>query len=101
MDWDYAPSALDAELFEEGGCDDGMAGGVGVWVEECSTDNGDENDGETTTKDLRAVADHRTSRHGPEVGNYLSDSDGVGAEVVLVLQHGGVEILRSVRLENY
>lgn len=44
MDWDNAPGTLDAELLEEGGGNDGFAGGERVRVEECAADDGNEDD---------------------------------------------------------
>lgn len=96
MDWDDAPCTLDAELFEERGCHDGVRGGEGVGVKESATDHADEDDGETTTENLRTVSDHGSTGHSAEVGDHLCYSHGVGTEVVLVLQHGWVEILGTM-----
>jgi hypothetical protein len=52
MDGDYAPGTLDAELFEEGGGDDGFAAGEGVRIEQDATDEGDDDDGEAAPEDL-------------------------------------------------
>lgn len=98
MDWDYAPCSLDAELLEECGSDDGVAAGEGIWVEQSTADDTDEDDGETTAEDLRAVSDYRSSSHGAEVGNDLCYGHCVGAEIELVLEHNGIEILRAVGL---
>jgi hypothetical protein len=99
MNWDYTPCTLDAELFEECGCDDGFAGCECVGIEECTTDDGDENNGEATAEDLGAVSNYCTSCHGAKIGNDLGYGYGVRAKVVLVLQQGGIEILRAVGLE--
>lgn len=96
MDGDDAPGALDAELFEERRSDDGSVVDVGVRVQKSSPNNGNEDDRESTSEYLRAVSDHRSSSHGAKVGHYLGNSDRIGGEVVLVGQHGRVQILRSV-----
>lgn len=87
MDGDDAPGALHAELLEEGGRDDGLATGEGVWVQKRATEDGDDDDGEPTAKDLRRVADECTASNGTQIGDYLSDGDGIRREVVLVPQH--------------
>lgn len=99
VNWNNTPGTLDAELLEEGGGDDGLAGGEGVWVEESTTNDGDNDDTEATTESLRKVTDSSTTGHGTEVCNDLSDGDGVGREVVLVGEHGWVEILGTVTHE--
>ena len=52
MDGDYAPCALHAKLFEEGGGNDGLGRSKGVGVEESTADDRDEDDGESATEDL-------------------------------------------------
>lgn len=84
MDGDDTPSALHAELLEEGGRDDALATDEGVWVQKGATKNGDDDDGEAAAEDLRGVADERAACHGTEVGHHLSDSDGICREIVLV-----------------
>lgn len=99
VDGDDSPCALDTELFEEGGGDDGGGAGIGVWVEKSTADDTDEDDAETTAEDGTAVSDGGASGHGAQVGDDLGNGDLVGGEVVLVAQHGGVEILGAVRHE--
>lgn len=96
MDGNDTPSALNTELLEEGSCDDGLGGGEGVGVKQGTTDDASHDDGETTTEDGRAVAHGGSSSNGTKVGNDLGNGDRVGVEQVLVLEHGGVEILTSV-----
>ena len=98
MDGNHAPGALDAELFEEGGGGDRVAAGEGVGVEEAAADDADEDDAEASSEDLGAVPDYGAAGHGAEVGDHLRDGHGVGAEFVLVLEHGGVEVLGAVGL---
>jgi hypothetical protein len=98
VDWNYAPSSLDAKLLEEGGGDYSFRGGKSIWEEKSATDYADYDDREATTKDLRAIANDCATRHGPEVGYDLSYGYSIGAEVVLILQHGWIQILGSVRL---
>jgi hypothetical protein len=100
MDWDDTPSTLDAELFEECGCDDGVRGSEGVGVKESTTDYANEDDGETTTENLRAVSDHGSTGHGAEICDNLCYGDGIGTEIVLVRQHGWVDILGTVGLKD-
>lgn len=85
MDWNHSPGALDAELLEEGCGDDGFGGCECVRVEEGAADYTNEDDAETTAKDLGAIPDHGASGHGSKVGNDLSYGYGVGREAVLVL----------------
>lgn len=63
MDGNDAPCTLDAELLKECGCDDRAGGSVGVRVEESASDDGDEDDGETTAKYLRTITDYCTASH--------------------------------------
>jgi len=99
MDRNNTPSALDAELFEKGGCDDGFGRGESIRVEESTADDGDEDYTEATTEDLGGVANYGAAGHGAEIGDHLGYGYGVGGEVVLVGQHRWVEILRAVRHE--
>jgi hypothetical protein len=99
VDRDDAPGTLDAELLEEGCGDDGVAGHEGVGVEKGASDDADEDDGKSASEDLRAVSDHCPTSHGSEIRDNLRNSDGIGAEAVLVGQHGWVEILGAVGLE--
>ena len=82
------PCTLDAELLEKCRGDDGFGRGVGVWVDECSTDDADGDDGEAATEGLRGVADECAAGHGAQVCDDLGDCDCVGAEEVLVREHG-------------
>lgn len=100
MNWNNTPCALHTELLEERGGDDGVRGGVGIWVQESRADDADEDDGEATPKDLRAVAYCDAAGHGAQVSDNLGYGNGVGGEVVLVGQHGWVEILGSVGLST-
>ena len=84
MDGDYAPGALDAELFEESCCYYCVGGCICIWIEQGATNDTDEDDGESTTEDLRAVTDYGTACHGAEVGYDLCYGYGVGGEFVLV-----------------
>ena len=84
MDRDDAPGALDAELREEGGGDDGVGGGVRVRVEEGAADDTHDDDGEAAAEDLGGVADDGPAAHGAEVRDDLDDGDGVCGFRVLV-----------------
>lgn len=84
VDWDNAPGALNAELFEECCCDDSFAAGECVGVEQGSADDTDKNDAEAPAEDLAAVPDHGAAGHGAQVCDDLSDRDGVGGELELV-----------------
>ncbi len=64
MNWDDAPGALHAELFEESCGDNFVAAGEGIGIEQSAADYGDEDDAETAPKDLRGIADHRAACHG-------------------------------------
>lgn len=96
MDGDDAPGTLDAELFEKGGGHDFLVADEGVRVEKEAADDGDDDDGETAAEDLAAVAYDCAAGHGAEVGDDLGDRDGGGGEVVLVLDHEGVDVLGAV-----
>lgn len=99
MDRDDSPRTLDAELLEEGGGNDGVRGREGVGIEERAADHADEDDGESPTEYLRAVADHSSASHSAKVCDDLGYGYGIGAEIVLVLQHGRVQILGAVGLD--
>lgn len=96
MDGDNAPGALHAELLEEGGGDDAFVGHEGVRVEQRAAENAHADDAEAPAEDGGAIADDGAAGHGAEVGDDLGDGDGIGGEVVLVGEHGGVEVLRAV-----
>ena len=99
MDRDHAPSALDAELFEESGRDHSLAAGECVRVEQSSTDDGYEDDAEPSTKDLGRVSDDRSACHGSQIGNHLSHSHSIWRELELIFEHGWIKILRAMRHE--
>ena len=98
MNGDDAPCALDTELFEEGGRDDALVTDEGVGVEEGATEYADDDDGEAATENLRGIADEGAAGHGAEIGDYLGYRYAVVGEIILVRQHRGVQILRSVGL---
>ena len=76
-----------------------MGGDEGVRVEEGTADNAHDDNAEAAAEDLTAVADYSAASHGAEIGDDLSDGDGIGAELELVGEQGWVEILRAVRHE--
>ena len=96
VDGNDTPGALHAELLEEGCRDDALATDEGVRVQKGAAENGDDDDGEAATEDLRRVTDERAACHGTEIGYDLSNGDGICREIVLVRQHRRVQILRSV-----
>lgn len=98
MDGDDTPSALHAELLEEGRRHDGFGMHKGIGVQQGTADDGDGDDGEPAAKDLTRPAAEGTTGQGAEIGDDLGDGDGVGGEFELVRQHGGVEVLRAVGL---
>lgn len=101
MDGDDAPCALHAELLEEGSRHDGFVVHEGIGVQQGTTDDGDDDDGEAAAKDLTRPAAEGTAGQGTEVGDDLGDGDGVGGEAELVRQHGGIEVLRAVGLFDH
>ena len=98
MNGDDTPRALDAELLEEGGRGDLLGAREGVGVQQGAADDGDDDDTKAAAEDLAAVADQSAAGEGAEVGDDLSDGDSVGVEVVLVFEHGRVEVLGAVGL---
>ena len=90
MDWDDAPGTLDAELFEKRSCDDSMRRSERVRVKEGGPDDANENNRESAAEDLRRVSDNGTSGHGTKICYDLRDCYSVGAEVVLIGQHGWI-----------
>lgn len=100
MDWDHTPCALDAELLEEGRGDDGFGAGECVRVEECPSDDADEDDAEAAAEYLGAVSDRGAARHRSKIGNHLRHCHCVGGEFELVRQHCRVEILGTMRPES-
>ena len=96
MDGNHAPRTLHAELFEESGSDDSLAANEAVRVQKRAAEDRDDDNAEATTEHLRQVAHGGSTGHSAEIGDDLGDGDGVGGELVLVLQHGRVEILGAV-----
>mgnify|MGYP004500289211 CR=1 FL=1 len=99
VDWDDAPRALDAELLEKRGRDDGVGADKGVRVQQRGADEAHDDDAEAAAEDGRAVADEGAAGHGAQVGNHLRHGHAVGREVVLVAEHRRVQVLRAVRHE--
>lgn len=98
MDRNNTPSALHAELLEEGSRHDGFVLDKGVGVQQGTADDGDDDDGEPTAEDLTRPAAEGTAGEGAEVGDNLGDCDGVGGEAELVGEHGWIEVLGAVGL---
>lgn len=96
MDGNHAPGALDTELLEEGGGNDALVGDEGVGVQQDAAENTHADYAEAAAEDGGAVADDGAAGHGAEVGDDLGDGYGVGGEVVLVGEHGWVQILGAV-----
>ena len=69
MNWNHTPSALNAELLEECCGDDPLVSNKAVRVQKSASKNGDHDDRETTTENLGAVSDERTTGHCTEVGH--------------------------------
>ena len=99
VDRDHAPSALHTELFEERRSNNTLVADESIRVQQRAANNRDDDDREPAPEDLRAVPHNGASSHSTQVRYDLRDSDGVGREVVLVLDHEGVDILRAVRHE--
>ena len=93
---DDAPGALDEELLEEGGGDDGARGDEGIGEEEGSAADAAGEDAETTAEDLGGEADAGAAEDGAEVGRHLGGSDHVRREAELGPQHLGIEVLGAV-----
>lgn len=94
----HTPSTLYTELFEESRRHDGFVADEVVRVEESTTDDGDNDNRESSSEDLTSPSAEGTAGHGTEVRNDLSNGHGVGGETELGGKHGRVEILRAVRL---
>lgn len=92
------PGALHTGLFEESWRDDLLARYKGVWVQQSSANYGNEDDGEPSAEDLTTVSYHCSPGHSSQIGHDLSYSYSVGTEVVLVREHCGIKILRSMGL---
>lgn len=99
MDRNDAPRALHAELLEKRGRHDPLVGNEGIRVEQRATNHTDRNDREASPEDLRYIPHHRPTRHGAQIRHNLGDGDGVRGEIVLVLEHEWVDVLRAVRHE--
>lgn len=96
MDGHDSPGALDAELFEEGDCDDACVADVGVGVQEGGADHADYDDGDAPAEDLADVAYCHAASYGADVGDYLGHGEGIAGKSVLVLEERGVDVLRAV-----
>lgn len=96
MNGNHAPSALDAELLEEGGSGNAVVADKSVGVEEGAADDAAGHDGEAAAKELAQVADGGAADDGAEVGDDLGDGDHVGGEAELVAEHDGVDVLAAV-----
>lgn len=70
-----------------------------VWVQQCAAGDAHGDDAEAAPDHLTGEVDDRAAEHGAEVGHDLGDGDGIGGKAELVLQHGGVQVLRAVRHE--
>jgi hypothetical protein len=92
----HAPRTLDAELLEKRSGNDALVGHKGVGVQDGASEHAHDDDAEPTADDGGCVAHDGAAGHGAEVGDDLGDGDGVGGEVVLAGEHGGVEILGAV-----
>ena len=75
MDWDDAPCALRAELFEEGGCGNGVARRERVRIEQRTADDTGRNDTEAPAENLRGPPDNSAAREGAEIGDDLRDGN--------------------------
>ena len=95
-----SPCTLNAKLLEIGRRDKTLVAGKGIRIEEGATDDGDDDDTQSSTKDLRTIPHDGATRHRTQIGNHLSDRDRVGREVVLIREHGWVEVLRPMRLQQ-
>lgn len=90
MDGDDTPGTLNAELLEEGGSHESGGGCEGVWVQQGSTNDADENDGKPAAEDLRTVSDHGTAGHSTQVRHNLGHGYSIGGEIVLIGEERGV-----------
>lgn len=125
MNGDYTPGSLDAKLLKEGGCNNTMVGHERVRIKEGTANNTHHHDTKTAAKYLRGKPDNSTTKHGAKIGNdsvdvsaskyylyvgyeqekfpdendVLGDRNFVCAKVILVLQHGRIEILGAMRHE--
>ena len=96
VDGNYTPSTLDTELLEKRGGHNSIITDKTVGVQKSTTNNAAADDGEATAHRLTAVSHNGTTSHSTKIGDNLSDSDLALAETKLALQHGRIQILRSV-----
>lgn len=93
VDGNDSPRTLHTELLEESGRNDTVVGHEGIRIEQCATDDANADDTNPTAEDLRAISNHSATGHGAEVGYNLGDGDIGCAKLVLVGEHGRIEIL--------
>ena len=98
MDGDDTPCALDAELFKEGSSHNRLGGNVGIWVQQRGSDDTDDDDGESSAKDLAGPAAESAARDSTQVSDNLRDRDSIARKAELVGEQRGIEILRAMRL---
>jgi hypothetical protein len=97
----YNPKkSLDAELLKEGHSRKPVIGRVCVWIEQRASHDAKAEQHEPPTNDLAREASEGASGDGAQVRHDLGDRDTIRAIVVLVLQQGRVEVLRSVGLDR-
>lgn len=99
MNGNDTPSTLHAELLEKSGCHDLGGRSEGVWVKQGPANNTHDDDAEPSPEDGTGVPDNGATAYGTEIGDDLGDCDLIGSEVVLIGEHGGVQVLRAVRHE--
>ena len=99
VDWDDSPSALHAELLEERRRSDLLRLHERIRIQQCATENADDDDAEAPAEYLRRVADNGAASNSAKVRNHLRDGDLIGIKVQLVLEHGRIQILAAVRHE--
>jgi hypothetical protein len=95
---DDTPCTLYTKLHKKGSCNDPIITDIGVWVEHGGASYTHDDYAESSAEDLRRVAHYRATKHGAEVSNDLGDGDSVGGKVVLIFEHGRIEVLRTVGL---
>lgn len=99
MDGDDAPGTLDAELLEKGRRHDGLVPREAVGVQEGGADDAADRDAEAPPYRLAAESHNGTARHGAQIGDDLRHRHLRFGEPELVLEHGGVQVLRAVAHE--
>lgn len=100
MDGNHTPRALHTELLEERRRHHFLGRHEGVGVEERAADNAYHDNGEPATEDLAGPAAQRTTGQGTQVRHDLGYRHGGLREAKLILQHGRVQVLGSVRLKE-